>query len=57
MNPKIPPPQPIPDPPIYADAAQAAQKIRNQPKMRTIMTAPYGDTSAAPVAQKTLMGQ
>lgn len=57
MNPKIPPPQPIPEPPIYADAAQAGQKIRNQPKMRTIMTAPYGDTSAAPVAQKTLMGQ
>lgn len=55
----IPEPPPIPQAPSASDAAaKAAAQIEAEKakRVKTILTSPQGDTTAAPVGKKKLLG-
>lgn len=63
FSPSIPKPKPAPPAPTPTDPmvqqiaeAQAAQAASAAGRMSTILTGGLGDTSAAPVVQKQLLG-
>lgn len=62
MTPSVPPPQPMPAPPTYADAAVSIAGQRQRTAARraagtTVLTSPGGDMTATPIAKKSLLGE